>query len=88
MLDLSPETEALAISLAGARRITVDAVVREALVAQSSPSDGGSNGSSMATGDLATRRYDALRRHADAIAKLPDLDTRSAKAIMDDLNSL
>lgn len=89
MLDLSPETEALALSLAGARRVSVDAAVRGALEAQAGASGSNIRIADVTTAiDLATRRELALRRTAEEIGKLPDLDPRSVREITDDLDPL
>lgn len=90
MIDLSQETEALARRLADARRVTVDAAVRQALEA-----------SALAAGVLpepvrphdqspeaVAMRRERMGRIVREIAALPIIDKRSPNEIMDDLNAL
>lgn len=86
MLDLAPETEALALSLAEARHVSVDAAVRSALEAQrcllSTPK----------ARDTSPEAVAARRMRIDQIvaevAALPILDDRPIVDIVDDINTL
>jgi len=90
MIDLSQETEALARRLADARRVTVDAAIRQALEASAHaagvlpepvrPHD-------QSPGAVARRR-ERMGQIACEIAALPVIDKRSPNEIMDDLNAL
>lgn len=90
MIELSQETEALARRVADARRVTVDAAVRQALEASahaagvlpepSRPRD--------QSPEAVAMRRQRLERIVGEIAAMPILDKRSANAIMDDLNAL
>ena len=90
MIDLSQETEALARRLADARRVTVDAAIRQALEASAHaagvlpepvrPRD-------QSPGAVARRR-ERMGQIAREIAALPVIDKRSPNEIMDDLNAL
>lgn len=86
MLDLAPETEALARNLAEARRVSVDEAVRGALEANSRLLHH-ATASSMSPEDLA-RRKARIDEIVAEMAALPDLDKRSTKEITDDLNPL
>jgi antitoxin VapB len=90
MIGLSQETEALARRVADARRVTVDTAVRQALeasahaagvpLAPSRPRDTSAE-------SVAVRR-ERLGRIVGELAKLPVLDRRSPREIMDDINAL
>lgn len=90
MIDLSQETEALARRVADARRVTVDAAVRQALEASAHaagvlpepcrPRD--------QSPEAVVMRRQRLELIVSEIAAMPILDKRSPNAIMDDLNAL
>ena len=89
MIDLSVETETLARRVADARRVTVDAAVREALEASAQaagvlPEVRPSGDRSVAS---AMTRRERMERIAREIASMPTLDARSPREIMDDLNA-
>ena len=86
MLDLTPETEALARDLAKERRLSVDLVVRDALEAQRRTLP--SKGKDILPPEAIKARKACIQQIVDEIAALPDLDIRSSKEIMDDLNSI
>jgi antitoxin VapB len=77
MIDLSQETEALAQRLAAAQRLSVEAVIREALEARA------------AAEALPRRRMtvDEMLAAGAEIAALPLLDPRSPREIIDDINA-
>ncbi len=90
MIDLSQETEALARRVADALRVTVDVAVRQALEASAHAS--GVTLAPMRMRDpsnesVAVRR-ERLGRIVSELAKLPVLDHRSPREIMDDINAL
>jgi len=90
MVQLSQETEALARRLAAAHGISMEEAIRQALehsareagiVAQPpKPRDGSPKA-------VAARKA-RIDEIAEAIAKMPVLDPRSPREIMDDLNAL
>ena len=86
MIDLSPDTEALARRLAEAQSLSVDQTVRQALEARERivPKRRGKDVSPAA---VAARiaRVDAIVKE---IAALPILDPRPVEEIVDDLNAL
>jgi antitoxin VapB len=90
MIDLSQETEALARRVANARRVTVDAAVRQALEASAYAAGvplAPSRPRNPSAESVAMRR-ERLGRIVGELAKLPVLDHRSPREIMDDINAL
>lgn len=90
MIDLSQETEALARRVADARRVTVDAAVRQALEASAHaagvlPETARPRDQSH---EAVTIRRERMERIVNEIAAMPVLDKRSPSVIMDDLNAL
>jgi antitoxin VapB len=90
MIDLSQETEALARRVADARRVTVDAAVRQALEASAQaagvlPEPGRPRDRSF---EAVTMRRERIGRIVGEIAAMPVLDPRPPREIMDDLNAL
>ncbi len=83
MINLSQETEALAVRLAAAQRLSVEEAIRQALEAQA-----------RAAGiqpEFHPRRRMTVEQMAALgaeIAALPILDARSPAEIMEDLNAL
>lgn len=86
MLDLTPETEALARRIAVEKPLSVEVVVRgalearEGLPAKSKPKDMFS--------DAVTLRKPQIERIVEDIAALPILDDRPLADLIDDLNAL
>jgi antitoxin VapB len=90
MIDLSQETEALARRVADARRVTVDAAIRQALEASAHaagvlPEQGRPRDRSS---EAVTIRRERIGRIVGEIEAMPTLDTRPPREIMDDLNAL
>lgn len=90
MIDLSPETEALARRLADAQKISVETAVKQALEARANfvgmvPGARGFRDRSPA--GIAARR-ERIERIVRDIAAMPVLDPRPARDIMDDLNDI
>ncbi len=82
MIDLSHETEALARQLAAARKLPVDAVIREALEASARRAG--------VTEELQRRRrmtVEQMLAVGAEIAAMPLLDPRSPQDIIDDINA-
>jgi hypothetical protein len=89
MINLPPETEALAQRLALAKRLSVEQVIRLALEEKGraegiAPESGQSRDPSPEA--IAARRARTDRLVA-ALAAMPVLDRRSPRDIMDDLNA-
>ncbi len=88
---LSRETEALAARLAAARRISVDAAIRQALEvwagAESLPEESLDGRRGLSPAAIAARKA-SIDRIVAEIAALPVFDTRSPEEIMDDLDPL
>ncbi len=90
MVQLSQETEALARRLAAAQGISVEEAIKRALEERAQEAGIASrprrqrDSSPKAVADRKARLDEA----ADAIAKMPVLDPRSPREIMDDLNAL
>lgn len=82
MIDLSQETEALAQRLAAAQRLSVEAVIRQALEARASVAG-------VAPESRPRRRMtvDEMLAVGSEIAAMPLLDRRSPREIMDDINA-
>jgi antitoxin VapB len=90
MIDLSQETEALARRVADARRVTVDTAVRQALEASAHVAGvplAPSRQRDTSAESVAMRR-ERLGWIVGELAKLPVLDRRSPREIMDDINAL
>src|SRR5581483_6478206 len=83
MVDLSPETEALARKLAKAQRISLDDAVRQAAGNGPLPGRRPRDPSPVA---VAARRK-RIDRIAREVAAMPILDPRSPREIMEDLNT-
>lgn len=86
MLDLKPETEALALRLAEANQQSVDEIIREALEVRKVTLK------SLATVNASQGTVAARIAAIDAIVArvktLPVLDSRSTQEIVDDLNEI
>jgi antitoxin VapB len=83
MINLSQETEALAKRLAAVQRLSVEAVIRQALEARA-------NVAGMAS-DMRPRRrmtVEQMLAVGSEIAAMPLLDARSPREIIDDINAL
>jgi antitoxin VapB len=90
MINLSPETETLAVRLAAAQRLSVEAAIRQALEAQARaagvlpeprrPRD--------QSPDAVAARRARTDRFVAELASMPILDPRSPREIMDELNAL
>jgi hypothetical protein len=90
MIHLSQETEALALRLAAAQRVSVEDAIRQALEARARvagimPEPQKRRDQSAAA--IAARQA-SVRRIVEEVAALPVLDTRSAPEIIDELNAL
>jgi antitoxin VapB len=90
MINLSQETETLAVRLAAAQRLSVEAAIRQALEAQARaagvlPEPRWPRDQSLEA--VAARRARTDRFVAE-LATMPILDPRSPSEIMDDLNAL
>ena len=85
MLDLKPETEALALRLAEASKQSVDETVREALEARKGTVAPSAIDRSQAAIDTRIATIDSIVARVKA---LPDLDPRSTQEIVDDLNEI
>jgi antitoxin VapB len=83
MINLSQETEALAQQLAAAQRLSVEAVIREALEARARVAG-------VAPEMRPRRRLTVVQMLAvgSEIAAMPLLDPRSPREIIDDINTL
>ncbi len=83
MINLSQETEALAQRLANAQRLSVEAVIREALEARARVAG-------VAPEQRPRRRLTVEQMLAvgSEIAAMPLLDPRSPREIIDDINAL
>ena len=90
MISLSQETETLAQSLADARRVSVDAAVRQAL--EASAQAAGVNLRPARPHDRSAEAIAARRARVDEIvrqiAAMPVLDKRPVQEIIDDINAL
>ena len=87
MLDLSPATEALARRLAEAQCLSPDELIRQALEARLPKALKVAPSGRLSAEDIARRRSSLARAVRD-IAALPDLDPRTSREIMDDLDPL
>jgi antitoxin VapB len=90
MVQLSQETEALARRLAAAQGISMDEAIRQALEQKAReaglvPKPGKHRDTSPKAVAARKAGLDAV---ADDIAKMPVLDPRTPREIMDDLNAL
>jgi antitoxin VapB len=83
MIHLSLETEALAVQLAAAQRLSVGATIQRALEDQA-------RGAGIELRPVPRRRMtvDQMLALGAEIASLPVLDSRSPAEIMDDLNAI
>jgi antitoxin VapB len=83
MINLSQETEALAQQLAAAQRLSVEAVIREALEARARAAG--------VAPEMRPRRrmtVEQMLAVGSEIAAMPLLDPRSPREIIDDINTL
>jgi len=83
MINLSQETEALAQRLANAQRLSVEAVIRQALEARARAAG--------VVPEAHPRRrltVEEMLAVGSEIAAMPLLDPRSPREIMDDINAL
>ena len=90
MINLSQETETLAVRLAAAQRLSVEAAIRRALEAQARaagvlpepqrPRD--------QSPEAVAARHARTDRFVAELAAMPILDPRSPNEIMDELNAL
>jgi antitoxin VapB len=90
MIDLSPETETLAVKLAAAQHISVEVAVRQALEAQARaagvlPEPHRPRDQSL---EAVAARHARTNRLVAELASMPVLDPRSPRDIMDDLNAI
>jgi antitoxin VapB len=90
MIDLSPETETLAVKLAAAQHISVEVAVRQALEAQARaagvlPEPHRPRDRSL---EAVAARHARTNRLVAELASMPVLDPRSPRDIMDDLNAI
>ena len=88
MIDLSQETEALALRVAAARRVSVDSAVRQALEASAHAAGFLGPGARDLSAEAVARRRTRMEQMVGEIATLPIFDRRSPRDIMDDLNAL
>jgi len=90
MIDLSQETETLAVRLAAAQRLSVEAAVRQALEAQARAA--GVPPEPLRPRDQSPEAVAARRARTDRfvaeLAAMPIRDPRSPSEIMDELNAL
>jgi len=90
MIDLSQETETLAVRLAAAQRLSVEAAVRHALDAQARAA--GVPPEPLRPRDQSPEAVAARRARTDRfvaeLAAMPIRDPRSPSEIMDELNAL
>ena len=87
MIDLSPETELLALRVAAAQHVTIDDAVREALEASAQTVGVAVSSRDTSPEAIATRRERAAR-FIEALAGMPVLDNRPIQEIVDDLNDV
>jgi antitoxin VapB len=90
MINLSPETETLAVRLAAAQHLSVEVAIRQALEAQARaagvlpephrPRD--------QSPEAVAARHARTNRLVAELASMPVLDPRSPRDIMDDLNAI
>jgi antitoxin VapB len=90
MINLSRETETLAVRLAAAQRLSVEVAIRQALEAQARaagvlpaphrPRD--------QSPEAVAARHARTNRLVAELASMPVLDPRSPRDIMDDLNAI
>jgi antitoxin VapB len=90
MIDLSPETETLAVKLAAAQHISVEVAVRQAIEAQARaagvlPEPHRSRDQSL---EAVAARHARTNRLVAELASMPVLDPRSPRDIMDDLAAI
>ena len=95
MINLSQETEALAVQLAAAQRLPVEEVIRRALEAQARAAGVQPEISPVAVVQAPTRSRPRRRMTVEQmvalgaeIAALPILDPRTPNEIMDDVNAV
>ena len=90
MIHLSQETEALAVRLAAAQRLSVEEAIRRALEAQARATgvQPEPRKRSDRTPDDIGKRKASIDRIVAEIAAMPVLDSRSPAEIMDDINAL
>lgn len=83
MINLSQESEALALKLAAAQRVPVEAAIQRALENEARMS-----GIAPVTGGRRRMTVEQMLALGSEIAALPLRDRRSPSQIMDDLNDL
>jgi antitoxin VapB len=88
MVQLSQETEALARRLAAAQGISMEEAIKQALEHRVREADGIRGKPRDNSAKAVATRKARLDQAADDIAKMPILDQRSPREIMDDLNAV
>lgn len=86
MLELKPETEALALRLAEAGQQSVDETIRDALEARKETL--AQRSTVVAAPETVAARLAAIDSIIARVKRLPDLDPRSAQEIVDDVNEI
>jgi antitoxin VapB len=89
MIELSQETEALARRLAAAQGISIEEAIKEALEqkAREAGLAAGPGGQRDGSARAVAARKAGLDEIANDIARMPVLDARTPRDIMDDLNA-
>lgn len=90
MIDLSPETIALAERLAAARGVSVEEAIRWAIekCARDASVTAGTERPRDTSPDAIAARLARIQKIVDEIAAMPVRDPRSPQEIMDELNEL
>lgn len=88
MLELSPETEALARRLGEARGLSVDAAVRDALETSERSAPAVAKPEKNMSSDAIAARIAAMDKIVAEIKALPILDPRPIQEIIDDINEI
>ena len=90
MINLSPDTVILAKRLAAARGLSMEDAIRQAI--EQSAREAGVLTGPISRRDLSVKAIAARKARmaqiADEIAAMPVLDSRSPRAIMDELNAV
>jgi antitoxin VapB len=90
MINLSQETETLAVRLAAAQRLSVEAAIRRALEAQARAAGVLPEPQRLRdqSPEAVAARHARTDRFVAELAAMPILDPRSPNEIMDELNAL